>query len=339
MLLVLRPRGHEPVESEPGEERAHDPLEAHAIREKRGGGERREQEEEGRHRALAEMRERPAADPRQEERAIEREHDEPEEQLHEDHRGAIVALDRAHDDREDEERERVGDHGPAARHPDGAMSRQLVLLDDRIRDQGVRRPQRPVEGCGREPVPERKDEEQAEDEGQREGECAEGESRFAVALELVEVELEPREKHEKEQPELAQRLDDALAMNPVEDERPHQHPAQHDPDEAREPEALGDHGSGEQHDGSHEERPFGGHRRELDGQRHTVSLNAATDGLRAQKISGHHGARSAANIASARAAAPRRSSSIRPPRDELREGEAAEVARAERAHVAADLRR
>ena len=194
------------------------------------------------------------------------------------------------------------------------MSRQLVLLDDRIRDQRVRRPQRPVEGGGREPVAERKDEKKAEDEGEREGERAERESRLAVALELVEVELEPREEHEKEQPELAQRLDDALAVNPVEDERPHQHPAQHDPDQPREPEALGDHGSGEQHDGSHEERPLGGHRRELDGQRHAVSLNAATDGLRAQKISGHHGARSAANIASARAAAPRRSSSTLPPR-------------------------
>ena len=30
VLLVLRTRGHEPVESEPGEERAHDPLETHA---------------------------------------------------------------------------------------------------------------------------------------------------------------------------------------------------------------------------------------------------------------------------------------------------------------------
>ena len=152
------------------------------------------------------------------------------------------------------------------------MSRQLALLDDRIRDQRVRRPQRPVEGRGREPVPERKDEEKAEDEGEREGERAERESRLAVALELVEVELEPREEHEKEQPELAQRLDDALAMDPVEDERPHQHPAQHDPDQPREPEALGDHGPGEQHNGSHEERPLGGHGRELDGQRHAVSL-------------------------------------------------------------------
>ena len=125
-------------------------------------------------------------------------------------------------------------------------------------------------------------------------------------------------------------------MNPVEDERPHQHPAQHDPDQPREPEALGDHGSGEQHDGGHEERPFGGHRRELDGQRHAVSLNAATDGLRAQKISGHHGARSAANIASARAAAPRRSSSTLPPRTRPREREPSEVRAAEGAHVAGE---
>ena len=57
--------------------------------------------------------------------------------------------------------------------------------------------------------------------------------------------------------------------------------------------------------------------RELDGERHAGSLNAATDGLRAQKISGHHGARSAAKSASARAAAPRRSSSTLPAAHEL----------------------
>ena len=57
----------------------------------------------------------------------------------------------------------------------------------------------------------------------------------AVALELVEVELHPREEHEEQQSELAERLDDALALDPVEDERPDQRPAEHDPDEAREP--------------------------------------------------------------------------------------------------------
>ncbi len=40
-----------------------------------------------------------------------------------------------------------------------------------------------------------------------------------LACELVEVELEPREEHEEEDPEVAERLDDALALDPVEDDR------------------------------------------------------------------------------------------------------------------------
>ena len=87
---------------------------------------------------------------------------------------------------------------PPPSPPRGA--REPVLLDDRVRDERVRRPQRPVQGRGREAVAERKDEQEPEDERQRERQRAECQRRPAVALELVEVELETGDEHEKQQP-------------------------------------------------------------------------------------------------------------------------------------------
>ena len=159
----------------------------------------------------------------------------PIDQLHDDLGGGVVALDRADDDREHEERERVGDHRSARGHAHGSVLREPVVLHDRIRDQRVRRPQRAVQRSRREAVAERQDEEQAEDERERERERAEPQCRPAVTLELVEVELDAGEEHEEQQAELAERLDDALSLDPVEDERPDDRPAEHDPDEPRKP--------------------------------------------------------------------------------------------------------
>jgi hypothetical protein len=160
------------------------------------------------------------------------------------------------------------------------MSRQPVLLDDRIRDQRVRRPERSVERGRREAVAEREHEQEAENEGQCEGERAERQRRLLIALELVEIELEPCDEHEEEQAERTEGLDDPLTVNPVEHERPDQHPSEHDPDQSRKPEALGDDRPCEQNDRRNEERPLGRLGRELDGQRHAESLTSATDDAR-----------------------------------------------------------
>ena len=53
----------------------------------------------------------------------------------------------------------------------------------------------------------------------RERERAERQRPPPVGRELVEVELEPGEEHEEEDSEVAERLDDALPLDPVEDDR------------------------------------------------------------------------------------------------------------------------
>ena len=154
-------------------------------------------------------------------------------ELEEDHRGTVVAVLRAHHDRQHEQRERVGDHGPARGHPHRAVPREPVLLDDRVRDERVRRPQRPVQGRGRESVSERKHEQEPEDEGKRERERPEAQCRTAVPCEVVQVELEPCDEHEIEEPERSRAASTiAFPRDPVEHERPDEGPAEDDPDEA-----------------------------------------------------------------------------------------------------------
>ena len=141
----------------------------------------------------------------------------------------------------------------------------------------MRRPQRPVQQRCREPVAERKDEQEPEDERQGERQRAERKGGPAVALELVEVELEPGEEHEVQQPQLAERLDDALALDPVEDEWSDERSAEHDPDEPGQAESLRDDGPEEQHESRDEERPFGGLGRKLDRDDHSGSVTTTAD--------------------------------------------------------------
>ena len=240
-LDVLHERaagGDEAIEREPCEERAHDPFEAHPVGDERGRGQRCEEEEEAGRVLVAEARERPRAQPAQREHAIEDEEGEPDRELEEDHRGTVVAVLRAHHDRQHEQRERVGDHGSAGGHPHGAVPRESVLLDDRVRDERVRGPERAVQGRGCEPVAEREHEQEPEDERERERERSEAQRRAPIALELVQVELEPGEKHEVEQPERAERLDDPFTRDPVENERPDEGSPEDDPDEPRQAETV-----------------------------------------------------------------------------------------------------
>jgi hypothetical protein len=105
------------------------------------------------------------------------------------------------------------------------------------------------------------------------------ESRAAIRLELVEVELKARQEHEDEDPEVAQRLDSALALDPAERERPDDQAAEDDPDDARQPDPLDEQGADEDDERRDEERPFGRPGRELDGKRHAASVPSASDEL------------------------------------------------------------
>ena len=141
-------------------------------------------------------------------------------------------------------------------------------MDDRVRDERVRGPERSEEQRRRGAVAVAGGDGDAEDERQRERERAEGERTTAVRLELVEVELEPGEEHEHEDPEVAEGLDDAVALDPAEDERPDEQAAEDHSDDPRQADPL-DEQRPEQDDGRRdEERPLGGRRRELEREWH-----------------------------------------------------------------------
>src|SRR4029079_289232 len=142
----------------------------------------------------------------------------------------------------------------------------------------VRRPQRAEEHRGRETVVEAQRDADAEDERDREGERCEGPRASAIGRELVQVELEAREKHEEEDPEVAERLDDTLPLNPVEDARPDQEASQDDADDPRESEPLEQQRPEEDDREADEEDPFRRRRRKFDPEQHAVSLQRAPDG-------------------------------------------------------------
>ncbi len=153
-----------------------------------------------------------------------------------------------------------------------------MLLHDRVRDEGVRCPERAEEHRRGEPIAEGQHEQDAEHERERERERAERQRAPPVGRELVEVELEAGEEHQEEDPEVAERLDDAFALDPAEDERADEQPAEEDADDSRESEALEDQRADEDHGGRDEERPLGRRRRKLERERHGVSLERAPDG-------------------------------------------------------------
>ena len=114
--------GDQPVQRQPGEERADDPLDPGAIGNERGRGERDDDEEEPRAAVLADAGEHPARHPREHEGAEEREDHEPDDDLEEDADRTRVARHGAGDDGEHGEGERVRHHRPAARDADGAIA-------------------------------------------------------------------------------------------------------------------------------------------------------------------------------------------------------------------------
>jgi hypothetical protein len=102
--------------------------------------------------------EAPACKLREQERTEGSEYQKSEDEFDDDDSRAVVALDLADDEREDKERKRVGDHRASGRHSDRAAPSHSVLLDDGVRDEGVRGPEASVEKRRRQPVVEREDE-------------------------------------------------------------------------------------------------------------------------------------------------------------------------------------
>ena len=186
---------------------------------------------------------------------------------------------------------------PPPAMPTARSREQAVLLHDRVRDERVRRPERPEQHRRREAVAEGQHERDAEHERERERERAEGQRASPVGRELVEVELEAGEEHQEEDPEVAERLDDALALDPAEDERADEEPAEDDADDAREAEPLEDQRAEEDDGERDEERPLGGRRRKLDRERHGVSLQRAPDGDSAPLRASRYAAARSANFA------------------------------------------
>ena len=153
------------------------------------------------------------------------------------------------------------------------------------------RPQRSEQQRGRQAVAEGQDERDSERERQRERECAERERRTSIGGELVEVELEAGQEHEEEDPELAEVLDDALALHPAEHEGPHEQASQDHADDPGQADPLDEERPHEDHDRGDEERPLRGRRGELDAEEHARSVQLAPDrepsraGLRGSEIS------------------------------------------------------
>ena len=86
----------------------------------------------------------------------------------------------------------------------------------------------------------------------------------SVRLELVEIELEASEEHEHEDPEVAERLDDSVPLDPTEDERSDEQAAEDHADDPRQADPLDEERPEQDHGHCDEERPFCGHRWELD---------------------------------------------------------------------------
>ena len=297
LLHEPAPGGHQPIQGKPCEERAHDPLDPRAIGHERRRGERDDDEEKARAAVLADAGEHPARRARKDERAEQREDHEPDDHLEEDADRTRVARHRACDDGQHGEGERVRHHRPSAGDPDGAISEQPVLLHDRVRDEGVRRPERAEEHRRGEAIAEGQHEQDAEHEREGERERAEGQRAAPIGRELVEVELEAREEHQEEDPEVAERLDDAFALDPAEDERADEQPAEEDADDSGEAEALEDQRADENDGERDEERPLGGRRRKLEREQHGVSLQRAPDGDSAPLRTGLYAAARSANFA------------------------------------------
>ena len=174
------------------------------------------------------------------ERAVHGEHAQPDEQRDV---GAETALTRgaAGHHREDEQRERVGDDRRPDRRRDRRIGGEPVALDDRVHDQGVRRPQRADEDRrGQvEAEPARPDEPDRHRQGERQQ--PELDRGLPEPREHVEVELEAGHEHEVEQADLAERSRSRRhRLQQAEPGRPDEEPAQQEPDDPRQAEPLRD---------------------------------------------------------------------------------------------------
>ena len=114
---------NEAIQRQAREERADDPFQAHAVGHERSRSQTRQQEQVPRDTTCSETGQRPAADARQYKRAVGDEHRQPQDELDDDNPGSGVALCGADHEGEDEEGERVGDHGATRRHSDGSVAR------------------------------------------------------------------------------------------------------------------------------------------------------------------------------------------------------------------------
>jgi hypothetical protein len=263
---------------EPGEERPHDPFDPGPVGDQRGRRERDRDPEKARAAVLSHASEHPARHPRQDERAEEREDHDPDYDLQQDACGASVAAHGARDDREHRQRERVRHDGPSARDSDRAVTEQAELLDDRVCDERVRRPQRAEEQRRRRAVAKTRRDRDAERERNGERERAERQSPPAVGRENVEVVVEARADQEEEDSEVAERLDDTLPLDPVENTGANQQATEDDSDDARKAHALEDERPDQYHRERDEEDPLGGVGRELDTEQHGGSVQRPPDG-------------------------------------------------------------
>ncbi len=88
------------------------------------------------------------------------------------------------------------------------------------------------------------------------------------------------EEHEEEDPELAEILDDALALHPTEHVRPHEQASQDHADYPGQADPLDEERAHEDHDRGDEEGPLGRGGRKLDAEEHARSVQLPPDGGR-----------------------------------------------------------
>ena len=217
-------------------------------------------------------------DPRKDERAEQREDHEPDDHLEEDADRTRVARHRACDDGQHGEGERVRHHRPSAGDPTARSLSSPCSCTIGYATRVCDAQSEPEEHRRGEAVAEGQHEQDAEHEREGERERAERQRAAPIGRELVEVELEAGEEHQEEDPEVAERLDDALALDPAEDERADEQSAEEDADDSGEAEALEDQRADEDNGGRDEERPLGRRRRKLEREQHGVSVQRAPDG-------------------------------------------------------------
>ena len=219
--------GHERIERDADEKRPDDRGQIDEFGEVGGYEHDRQQKDELQIGLLAHRAEEPlaeAGDAIKDEHAVGRH--EPHKSEPEEESG--LALDRRRHDRQEQQRNRVGDHGPPHRHGDGPVFRDAEPIGHRIGEQGVR----PHDGPQQQRRRRRKREDlRAQHVGQsRREEKRQPPERQALPLvadELVQVERQPGREHQVQEPHRAQQLEGGSALEHAQRIGPH-HGAAHD---------------------------------------------------------------------------------------------------------------